>query len=73
MSIHAAWWLTTNCLGLRDRALDHVDGDRLAGVRSVNGNQSAVAYVAFPSTGRPPGPFGSCASKRPGWARKYRG
>lgn len=57
MGIHSAWWRTANHLDLHDRALDHVDGERLAGIRPVDGNRSAVAYLAFPSTGLPPGPF----------------
>ena len=57
MGTHAAWWRTDNHLGLRDRALDFADGERVAGVRPVDGNRSAVAYLGFPSAGLPPGPF----------------
>jgi 2-polyprenyl-6-methoxyphenol hydroxylase-like FAD-dependent oxidoreductase len=58
MGVHAAWWQTDNHLGLQDRALDHADGDRMAGIRPVDGNRSAIVYLAFPSDGMPPGPFG---------------
>jgi 2-polyprenyl-6-methoxyphenol hydroxylase-like FAD-dependent oxidoreductase len=59
MGVHAAWWHTANHLGLQDRALDHADGDRMAGIRPVDGNRSAIAYLAFPSDGVPPGPYGT--------------
>jgi 2-polyprenyl-6-methoxyphenol hydroxylase-like FAD-dependent oxidoreductase len=57
MGVHAAWWHTANHLGLRDRALDHADGDRMAGIRPVDDNRSAIVYLAFPSDGVPPGPY----------------
>jgi 2-polyprenyl-6-methoxyphenol hydroxylase-like FAD-dependent oxidoreductase len=57
MGVHAAWWHTANHLGLQDRALDHADGDRMAGIRPVHGNRTAIAYLAFPSDGMPPGPY----------------
>jgi 2-polyprenyl-6-methoxyphenol hydroxylase-like FAD-dependent oxidoreductase len=57
MGVHAAWWHTANHLGLQDRALDHADGDRMAGIRPVHGNRTAIAYLGFPSDGLPPGPY----------------
>jgi 2-polyprenyl-6-methoxyphenol hydroxylase-like FAD-dependent oxidoreductase len=57
MGVHAAWWHTANHLGLQDRALEHADGDRMAGIRPVDDNRSAIAFLAFPSDGMPPGPY----------------
>ncbi|MGI5131940.1 FAD-dependent monooxygenase [Pseudonocardia sp. CA-107938] len=57
MGVHAAWWRTANHLGLQDRALEHADGDRMVGIRPVDGNRSAAAFLGFPSDGLPPGPY----------------
>lgn len=57
MGVHAAWWHTANHLGLQDRALEHADGDRIVGIRPVDGNRSAIAFLGFPSEGMPPGPY----------------
>jgi 2-polyprenyl-6-methoxyphenol hydroxylase-like FAD-dependent oxidoreductase len=64
MGLHSAWWRTDNYLGLRDRGLDYVEGDRVAGVRTVDGNRAAVVYLGFPSDGLPPGPFDAAQAVR---------